>query len=126
MRAEACLESFCGYQVGCSSPSATGAPTVTAMRVISYKNTQRMEKKNVHKTLLITKTLIVSFVPVLKLSRPRIHTSKRVQCSNPVLFFLCEARCGYLLTLISFSEKLHFACAILDAISVLSRPLLDI
>ena len=49
--------------------------------------------------------LPVSFIPVLKLSRPCIHTSEWVQYSSPGLFFLCESKCGYLFILISFSEN---------------------
>ena len=60
----------------------------------------------------------VSFVTVLKLSMPLIHSSERVQYSTPGLFFLYVSRCLYLLVLISFSET-FFACAILDALSVL-------
>ena len=43
------------------------------------------------------------FLTVLKLSRPRIHTSEWVQHSTTGLFFLCESRCGFLLVLILFS-----------------------
>ena len=50
----------------------------------------------------------VSFVLVLKLSRPCIHTREWVQYSTPGLNFLCELRSAYLLVLISFSEKSFF------------------
>ena len=41
---------------------------------------------------------------VLKLSRPRIHTTEWVQHSTTGLFFLCESRCDFfLIVLISFS-----------------------
>ena len=36
------------------------------------------------------------FVPVLSISTPRIHRSKWIQYSTPVLFFLSESRCFYL------------------------------
>ena len=47
--------------------------------------------------------LVSFFLTVLKLSRPRIHTSEWVQHSTIGLFFLCESRCGFLLVLILFS-----------------------
>ena len=61
--------------------------------------------------------LLVCFAAVIKLSRPDIHTSGWIQYSTPGIFFL------YLFLSTNFIPwKLFFACAVLDAISVLLIP----
>ena len=70
----------------------------------------------------------ISFVTLLKLFRPHIHTSEWVQISiyssTPGLFFLCESRCIYMSVQISFSWNSFFFD--IHAISVLLCPSLDI
>ena len=60
----------------------------------------------------------VSFVAVSKLPRPCIYTSRWVQYSTPGFFFF-GWRFMYMLVALFFLWKFIFACAILDAISLL-------
>ena len=48
---------------------------------------------------------LISFVPVLRLSRPDIQTSEWVQYSTLGLLLSCKSRCGYLLHHIKKNQK---------------------